>query len=106
MSYVEHINWIDFNKYDYAKPIYINMIRHPIDKVISAYYYRRHPYTYAFYVKNFQEELRDREYFDMSFSECVRQAKIDDCIFDSHNMFNDDWRRFAMHFCGIEKPCM
>ncbi|XP_037927254.1 heparan sulfate 2-O-sulfotransferase pipe-like [Teleopsis dalmanni] len=105
VSYVEHINWINFTTFNLPKPIYINLARHPIDKVVSAYYYIRHPAVYGYYVKNNNATLKEKEYFDISFNDCVKQSKIKECIFDSKNPYNADWRRFAMHFCGNAKIC-
>ncbi|CAD7004469.1 unnamed protein product [Ceratitis capitata] len=103
LSYVEHLNWINFTEFDYGKPIYINMVRHPIDKVISAYNYIRHPAVFAFYLQN-GHKMEEKEYFDTNFNDCIRQ-KRKECIFDSHNTYNADWRRFAMHFCGNLEIC-
>ncbi|XP_067647744.1 heparan sulfate 2-O-sulfotransferase pipe isoform X7 [Eurosta solidaginis] len=103
LSYVEHLNWINFTEFGHPKPIYINLIRHPIDRVISAYYYIRHPAVFAFYVQN-GRKMEPKEYFDTSFNDCIRQ-KRKECIFDSHTKYNGDWRRFAMHFCGNKNIC-
>ncbi|XP_073840701.1 uronyl 2-sulfotransferase homolog pip-like isoform X1 [Musca autumnalis] len=105
MSYVEHLNWINFTKYDLPKPIYVNMIRHPIQKVISGYYYMRHPAVFGFYVKTFGRKIENREWFETTFNDCVKQAKIPDCIFDPHNDYNKDWRRFSLHLCGSHPDC-
>ncbi|XP_050334469.1 heparan sulfate 2-O-sulfotransferase pipe-like isoform X3 [Bactrocera neohumeralis] len=103
LSYVEHINWINFTEFGHNKPIYINLVRHPIDKVVSAYYYIRHPAVFAFYVQN-GHKMEDKEYFDTNINDCIRQ-KRKECIFDSHNPYNADWRRLAMHFCGNIEIC-
>lgn len=103
LSYVEHINWINFKEFGYSKPIYINLVRHPIDKVVSAYYYIRHPAVFAFYLQN-GHNMEEKEYFDTNINDCIRQ-KRKECIFDSHNPYNGDWRRVAMHFCGNIKIC-
>ena len=104
--HVEHINWINFTQFEAPKPIYINLFRHPIDKVVSGYYYQRHPAIYSYYVRhNPKQKLHDRAWFDTSFDDCVRQAKLKECIFDSHNPFNGDWRRLGLHFCGNKREC-
>ena len=106
LVYVEHINWINFTEFGQPKPIYINLIRHPIEKVVSGYYYQRHPAIFGYYLSQ-QPNLAvpDKEWFDTSFNDCVKQAKIKDCNFDSHNKYNGDWRRLAVHFCGNAKLC-
>ena len=40
-SYVKHMNFLNFEDFNKTNPIYINMVRHPIDRVISWYYYTR-----------------------------------------------------------------
>ncbi|XP_053954285.1 heparan sulfate 2-O-sulfotransferase pipe-like [Anastrepha ludens] len=104
LSYVEHLNWINFTEFGQPKPIYINLVRHPIEKVISAYYYIRHPAVFAFYVQN-GLKMEEKEYFDTSFNDCIRK-KRKECIYDSHSSYNADWRRFAMHFCGNLEICV
>lgn len=105
MSYVEHLNWVNFTKFELPKPIYINLVRHPIQKVMSAYYYIRQPTVHAYYVKRNQRPPGTKEYFETTFNDCVKQAKLAECIFDSHINYNSDWRRFSMHFCGNRPEC-
>lgn len=40
-AYVQHIFYTNFTEFDLPKPIYINMVRDPIERVISWYYYVR-----------------------------------------------------------------
>ncbi|KAH8408064.1 hypothetical protein KR222_008435, partial [Zaprionus bogoriensis] len=105
-AYVEHMNWINFTAHEFPRPIYINLVRNPIQKVISAYYYKRHPVIYAnSLLRNPNKPTQKKEFFDRSFNECVRQRIAPDCVFDPHSQFNGDWRRFAMHFCGNQEVC-
>ncbi|XP_051861297.1 heparan sulfate 2-O-sulfotransferase pipe isoform X6 [Drosophila albomicans] len=106
-AYVEHTNWINFTAHDLPKPIYINLVRHPIQKVMSAYYYQRHPVIYAnSLLRNPNKPKQDKEYFDTSFNDCVRQRASPDCIFDPHSKYNSDWRRFALRLCGNQPVCL
>ena len=41
LSYVKHVNFLNFEEFDKKNPIYINMVRHPVERVISWYYYIR-----------------------------------------------------------------
>nr|XP_036228181.1 heparan sulfate 2-O-sulfotransferase pipe-like isoform X5 [Bactrocera oleae] len=105
-AYTMHRNFINFTQLDMPKPIYINLVRHPIEKVKSAYYYLRHPFIYNnALLRNPKKKTQSFEFFDTSFNDCVRAGKIPDCIFDPHIEFNGDWRRFSMHFCGNGPVC-
>ncbi|XP_037827177.1 uncharacterized protein LOC119615170 [Lucilia sericata] len=104
MSYTEHTNWINFTKYDLPKPIYINLVRHPLRKTMSAYYYNRRPEVYEYYKKKYNRTMSAKE-IRMSFNDCVKEGKRPDCKFDSKNPFNADWRRAALHFCGNKNVC-
>ncbi|XP_037827682.1 heparan sulfate 2-O-sulfotransferase pipe-like, partial [Lucilia sericata] len=104
MSYTEHTNWINFTKYDLPKPIYINLVRHPLRKTMSAYYYNRRPEVYEYYKKKYNRTMSAKE-IRMSFNDCVKEGKRPECKFDSKNPFNADWRRAALHFCGNKNVC-
>ncbi|KAH8261599.1 hypothetical protein KR044_012121, partial [Drosophila immigrans] len=106
-AYVEHTNWINFTAHDLPRPIYINLVRHPIQKVISAYYYHRHPTVYAnTLLRNPNAPKQTKDYFDTSFNDCVRQRISPDCVFDPHSKYNNDWRRFALRLCGNQPVCV
>lgn len=106
-AYVEHTNWINFTAHELPRPIYINLVRHPIQKVMSAYYYQRHPVIYAnSLLRNPNKPVQDKEYFDRSFNDCVRQRIAPYCVFDPHSPFNGDWRRFALRLCGNREVCL
>lgn len=105
--YVEHTNWINFTAHDMPRPIYINLVRHPIQKVMSAYYYHRHPVVYAnSLLRNPNKPKQNKEFFDRSFNDCVRQRIAPDCVFDPHIPYNKDWRRFSLHLCGNQNVCV
>ncbi|XP_036336972.1 heparan sulfate 2-O-sulfotransferase pipe-like [Rhagoletis pomonella] len=105
-AFTMHRNFINFTDLDLPKPIYINLVRHPIEKVKSAYYYLRHPFIYNnMLLRNPSKPTKKYEFFNISFNDCVREGKIPDCIFEPHTQFNSDWRRFAMHFCGNQPVC-
>jgi dermatan/chondrotin sulfate uronyl 2-O-sulfotransferase UST len=41
-SFNRHVFYIDFGKYGVLNPpIYINLIRDPVERIISSYFYRR-----------------------------------------------------------------
>ncbi|KAH8267666.1 hypothetical protein KR026_001918, partial [Drosophila bipectinata] len=104
--YVEHANYVNFTEHDMPRPIYINMVRDPIQKVISAYYYQRHPLIFAqSLMRNPKKRMKSKQYFDTNFNDCVRNRIPPYCVYDSHNPFNGDWRRFSLHLCGNREIC-
>ncbi len=44
-SYSKHINYLDFEEFEPGfRPIYVNLVRDPVERVISWYYYTRMPW--------------------------------------------------------------
>ncbi|CAH1801033.1 unnamed protein product, partial [Owenia fusiformis] len=39
--YIKHHDFINFTSYNTSQPVFINIIRHPVDRAISSYYYTR-----------------------------------------------------------------
>ena len=77
LSYCKHLNFLNFEEFDKQNPIYINMVRHPVERVISWFYYIRAGWylvtkktTVPGYV------FPDVEYLKMTFEECVEMSKL------------------------------
>lgn len=91
--YHGHFFYIDFDKlgFEFRKPVYINIVRNPLDRLLSYYYFVR-------YGDNFRPQLRRRKWEDrMTFDECVEQGG-DDC--DPENL----WVQIPF-FCGHTFKC-
>ncbi|KAG1649448.1 Heparan sulfate 2-O-sulfotransferase 1 [Nymphon striatum] len=41
VSFDRHINYINFTKFNETQPIYINVVREPIDRLMSSFYYKK-----------------------------------------------------------------
>lgn len=40
-SYVKHLNFLNFEEFNIINPIWVNMVRHPVERVVSWFYYTR-----------------------------------------------------------------
>ena len=102
--YCGHLHFIDLQIYNYSmKPVYINVVRDPIDRLASFYYYRRddkyfipRPFQTVFSsLKNDSVAARRK----MSFNDCVMTKDI-----ECH-----DWRfifQVIPFFCGQDPMCI
>lgn len=91
--YHGHFFYIDFDKLGFAqrKPVYINIVRNPLDRLLSYYYFVR-------YGDNFRPMVRRRKWEDkLTFDECVEQDG-NDC--DPENL----WVQIPF-FCGHTFKC-
>ena len=90
--YHGHFAYIDFENLGVAstpRPVWINLVRRPLDRLVSYYYFLR--YGDDFRVNKIRSRMGDK----MTFDECVRK-KLPDC--DPKRM----WVQIPW-FCGYFK---
>ncbi|KRF98513.1 uncharacterized protein Dwil_GK28299 [Drosophila willistoni] len=106
--YVEHLPWIDFNQYNLPKPIYINLVRDPVERMISWYYYVRNSYRNAIYFrKNPLAPLKPVAWFKKSFNDCVRSGDLE-CQYIPMTVHDTEgnFKRQSLFFCGHHQDCL
>ena len=73
MVFIQHYSFIDFSKFGYDwSPDWFNIVRDPVEKVISYFYYRRAGWVIADRLRVFPDEkLESVDYFKKDFESCV-----------------------------------
>ncbi|KAH8370410.1 hypothetical protein KR093_003330 [Drosophila rubida] len=109
--YSQHIAYINFTRFHLPRPIYINLVRDPIERIISWHYYVRA----RWYYKDMQAKLGmnsiampSDEFLDLDLDTCVRNGDPH-CTFEQMQLKNPvgDHRRQTLFFCGMNKKlCM
>ncbi|XP_037940452.1 heparan sulfate 2-O-sulfotransferase pipe-like [Teleopsis dalmanni] len=108
-TYSKHVAYIDFAANDYAQPIYINMVRDPIERLISWFYYIRAPWYIAERKKRFAKsyKLPNVQWLKKTFNKCILEHD-DECLFEQGEERGlGDHRRQMLFFCGQDTTiCM
>jgi len=103
--YHRHIAYTNFTRFNLPKPIYINLVRDPVERVISWYFYVRSP-PYCIERKNSFPDvpLPKYHFIRKDFEEC---ATTDDseCNYIEGDTSITDYRRQTMFFCGHHEMC-
>lgn len=70
--YVKHVCFTNFTEFHLPEPIYINIVRDPVERVISWYYYVRAPWYYVERKQIFPDlPLPDPNWLKKDFESCV-----------------------------------
>lgn len=106
-AYVKHVCFVDFSRHNTSVPIYVNLVRDPVERVISWYYYVRAPWYFVERKRAFPElPLPNPNWLRKDFEKCVR-LNDPECRYYpglKHDGFGDH-RRQTMFFCGQDDDC-
>ncbi|XP_040572345.1 uronyl 2-sulfotransferase homolog pip isoform X2 [Lepeophtheirus salmonis] len=105
--YVKHVCFSNFSRYNLPMPIYVNMVRDPVERVISWYYYVRAPWYFVERKRAFPDlPLPNPNWLKKDFETCVR-INDPECRYLTglkRDGFGDH-RRQTMFFCGHNEKC-
>ncbi|TMW40448.1 hypothetical protein DOY81_014472, partial [Sarcophaga bullata] len=108
-SYTKHVAYVDFDAINYPEPIYINLVRDPVERIISWFYYVRTPWYIAERKRLFpkQYKLPSVPYLKKDFSSCVLNNDRECTYLQDETKGLGDHRRQVLFFCGQDaKTCM
>lgn len=106
--YIEHCNWLNFTEFGMQKPIMINLVRDPVERQISWYYYVRGAYKNAiYYKKNPNHPIKPESWFKKDFNDCVLNNDKE-CQFVPGTVKDPDGNhmRQSLFFCGHSQECL
>ncbi|XP_050445621.1 heparan sulfate 2-O-sulfotransferase pipe isoform X2 [Cataglyphis hispanica] len=105
--YVKHVCFTNFTEFHLPEPIYINVVRDPVERVISWYYYVRAPWYYVERKQIFPDlPLPDPNWLKKDFESCVLKGDRE-CRYlegEVHEGIGDH-RRQTLFFCGHSEKC-
>ncbi|XP_032309644.1 heparan sulfate 2-O-sulfotransferase pipe-like isoform X4 [Drosophila ananassae] len=108
-SYSKHIAFIDFSALDEPWPIYINLVRDPLERLVSWFYYRRAPWHWAERYEVFGDAIKmpSIQWLKKDFNHCIDEHDPE-CVYEQMELWNvGDHRRQSLFFCGQwKKDCM
>lgn len=98
---------IVLSRFGYPMPIYINLVRDPVERVISWFYYVRAPWYFVERKRAFPDlPLPDPEWLKKDFETCVLTSDPE-CVYNQgvRREGIGDHRRQTLFFCGHEPDC-
>jgi len=102
--YVKHVCFVDFQKFNISMPIYVNMVRDPIERVISWYYYVRAPWYFVERKRAFPDlPLPNPNWLRKDYELCVKRGD-NECRYLEGGE-RDDFGQLTEFFCGQEDDC-
>uniref|UniRef100_A0A1B6E882 Heparan sulfate 2-O-sulfotransferase pipe n=1 Tax=Clastoptera arizonana TaxID=38151 RepID=A0A1B6E882_9HEMI len=105
--YIKHICFINFTQYNLPEPIYVNLVRDPVERVISWYYYVRAPWYYVERKQAFPDiPLPDPQWLKKDFETCVLRGDRECQYLEGETREGiGDHRRQSLFFCGHSDAC-
>lgn len=106
--YIAHGNWMNFTKYKTHKPIYISLVRDPVERMIHNYYEQRTFTKLAISRSIYAGHVQQSNFwFKQTFNECVRKGSPE-CQYIQYSVVDavEDFKRQSLFFCGNHDDCL
>ncbi|KAG8180166.1 hypothetical protein JTE90_020464 [Oedothorax gibbosus] len=95
-SFDQHVFFINFTKFGESPPVFMNVIRDPVERIISSYFYRR------MIARQNRTRLKPGAYWlNKKFEHCVLTPDPECTFMDGHNYSEVQ----LPYFCGQEPEC-
>jgi hypothetical protein len=102
--YVKHVCFVNFTQFDMDMPIYVNLVRDPVERVISWYYYVRAPWYFVERKRAFPDlPLPNPNWLRKDYETCVKRGDKECTYVDGDE--RDDFGQQTEFFCGQEDDC-
>ncbi|KQS44237.1 heparan sulfate 2-O-sulfotransferase pipe isoform X4 [Drosophila erecta] len=101
-SYTKHVAFLDFDLLGEPWPIYINLVRDPVERLVSWFYYIRSPWHFGERRNAFGDAipLPDIDWLKKDFNRCIEE-RDPECVYEQMEMGNlGDHRRQSLFLCG------
>lgn len=103
--YIKHVCFVNFTQFENVDmPIYVNLVRDPVERVISWYYYVRAPWYFVERKRAFPElPLPNPNWLRKDYETCVKRGDKE-CTYNDGDE-RDDFGQLTEFFCGQEDEC-
>ena len=118
--YVQHQHYVNFTQppHRLPQPLYINMMRDPVDHLLSSYFYKRTVILQHRSPSSFSKE--ERQIMEQPFEQCVVERRLE-CVYYGYTVhtnkteqleFRKSWSPLylfpsdvLLYFCGHDPEC-
>ena len=105
--FVRHYSFIDFEKFGFEwRPDWFNVIRNPVEKVISYFYYRRAPWKLKLEQNLFHDfTMPSEDFMNKDLTTCILDESDPECRFVDGEPIGLYGNHAIMQFCGHDPYC-
>ncbi|XP_017844099.2 heparan sulfate 2-O-sulfotransferase pipe [Drosophila busckii] len=106
--YIAHGNWLNFTEFKRHKPIYISLVRDPVERIIHQYYQQRTLGKLSIRRRIYAgHSQQSNAWYKQSFNQCVRSGSAE-CQYIQYSMEDavEDFKRQSLFFCGNQQDCL